>query len=264
MSIEHNSVLFSGNRLSPPHSLSFSDKASSSFRRSVSSNGSMGREKDLPSRVCSSLGWSSCDRDRDREKGIDHWDRDKPFLLDHEFSNYPDSLATNTPKNDFLRHSHSLVSGQRVDPCLKRPGNDSTNGILSGGMVTGITKSTFERDFPSLGAEEKRSGSDLVRISSPGSSTAIHNLPASTSAIIGSDGWTSVLAEVPSITGVNGQVVSSALQTSPALPTTSSASTGLNMAETLAQASGQICATSQVICVTCFICVQDMVMFFFF
>lgn len=252
--VEHNSVFSPENRLSvkacnddAPRSLSFSDKALSSFRRSVCSNGSMGWEKDLPSQVCSSFGGSSHDRDRDRdrEKDLDHWGRDKPFLLDYGFSNHPDSLATNTSKNDSLRHSHSLVSGQRVDSCLKRPGHDSSNGILSSGMATGSTKFTFERDFPSLGAEEKHWGSDLGRISSPGLGTSIHNLPASTSAISGSDGWTSVLAEVPSVTGVNSQVVSSAVQTSPALATTSSTSTGLNMAETLAQGPGRLPSDSQ-------------------
>ncbi|KAI0507545.1 hypothetical protein KFK09_013671 [Dendrobium nobile] len=248
---EHTNVFPSRNSLSSvcehdaPRSLFFSDKASSSFRRSVSSNGSMGREKDLPSPVCNSFGWSKRDRDRDREKDPDLWDRDKPLLLDYGFSNYPDSLVANTPENDYFRRSHSMVSRRRVDSHLRRHGHNSSNGILSSGMVTNITKSTFERDFPSLGAEEKHLGSDLGVVSSPGLSTAINNLPVCASSIIGGDGWTSALAEVPPILGVNGQVVSSTLQTSSALATASSNSTGLSMAETLAQAPGRVRATTQ-------------------
>ncbi|KAH0460396.1 hypothetical protein IEQ34_011059 [Dendrobium chrysotoxum] len=249
---EHNNVFSSRNSLSvsvcdhdAPRSLFFSDKASLSFRRSVSSNGSMGREKDLPSPVCSSFGWSKRDRDRDREKDLDLGDRDKPLLLDCGFSNYPDSLVANTSENDYLRRSHSMVSRRHVDSYLKRPGHNSSNGILSSGMVANITKSTFERDFPSLGVEEKHWGSDFGGVSSLGLSTAINNLPVCASSIIGGDGWTSALAEVPPILGVNGQVVSSTLQTSSALATASSNSTGLSMAETLAQAPGRVRVTTQ-------------------
>lgn len=244
---EHTGGFSSRNRLpvsiydhDAPRPLPFSDRTSPSFPRSASSNGSMGWEKEFPSRGFNSFGRSHRDKEKDREKDLDFRERDRLVLLDSGFSNYPDSLINNTHEKDFLRRSQSLVSGRRVEPWLKRSGHDSSNAVPSAGsMVPGITKSSFERDFPSLGAEEKHLGSDLTRVASLNISTAIDILPLSASAIIGSDGWTSALAEVPPIAGVNGQGISSSLQTSHA-PINSSTTTGLNMAETLAQAPGRV------------------------
>ncbi|KAK8966912.1 hypothetical protein KSP40_PGU019431 [Platanthera guangdongensis] len=244
---EHTGGFSSRNRLplsvcdhDAPRPLPFSDRTSPPFLRSTSSNGSMGWEKEFPSRGFNSFGRSHRDRERDRERDLDFRERERLLLLDNGFSSYPDSLTNNTYEKDFLRRSQSLVSGRRVEPWLKKSGHDSSNAILSAGsVVSGITKSSFERDFPSLGAEEKHLGSDLTRVASLNLGTAIDILPLSASAIIGSDGWTSALAEVPLIAGVNGQGISSSLQTSHA-PISSSTTNGLNMAETLAQAPGRV------------------------
>ncbi|KAK8951990.1 hypothetical protein KSP39_PZI003396 [Platanthera zijinensis] len=244
---EHTGGFSSRNRLplsvcdhDAPRPLPFSDRTSPAFLRSASSNGSMGWEKEFPSRGFNSFGRSHRDRERDRERDLDFRERERLLLLDNGFSNYPDSLTNNTYEKDFLRRSQSLASGRRVEPWLKKSGHDSSNAILSAGsVVSGITKSSFERDFPSLGAEEKHLGSDLTRVASLNLGTAIDILPLSASAIIGSDGWTSALAEVPPIAGLNGQGISSSLQTSHA-PISSSTTAGLNMAETLAQAPGRV------------------------
>ncbi|PKA53503.1 hypothetical protein AXF42_Ash008999 [Apostasia shenzhenica] len=234
-----------------PRSLSFKDKSSLSSRRSASGNGTMGREKEISSRPYNSFGRNhrerDKDKDRDREKGLDLRERERPLSLDNGFSDYSDSLISNNSDKGFLRRSHTMLSGRHVDSWIKRPGHESSNGVSGGTIVSGITKSSFERDFPSLGSEEKHVGSDVARVSSPGLSSAIHNLPATSSTIIGGDCWTSALAEVPPLAGGNCQVVSSPLQNSPAL--TSSASitpTCLNMAETLAQAPARVRAEPQV------------------
>ncbi|XP_020586750.1 uncharacterized protein LOC110028995 isoform X2 [Phalaenopsis equestris] len=241
---EHNIGFSSRNRLTvsvcdndAPRSLSFSERSSSSFRRSTSSNGYIVREKDFSSRAYNSFSRNHRDRDRDREKDFEIHDRDRPF--DDGFGDYPDVLVTGKSEKDSLKRSQSMLSRRRADPWQRRASHDSSNGFQSmggSGRVNGTSKSSFEREFPSLGAEEKHAGSDVIRASSPGLNTAFHNLSVSASSIIGADGWTSVLAEVP-IVGSNGLIVSSSFQTSSAMaPAASSVSTGLNMAETVAQA----------------------------
>ncbi|PKA63750.1 hypothetical protein AXF42_Ash017034 [Apostasia shenzhenica] len=231
-------------------SSSFTDRNLSSFQKSASSNGTVGWAKDvIPSRPYSSLGRSLRDRDKDREKDQDR-ERHRFLLVDSELSDSSELLNFNRPAEDSLRCSQSMVSGRRADSWYRRPGRDSSNGVPSGGIrSTGVNKKpSFEKEFPSLGAEEKHFGSDVVGVSSPGLTSAIHNLPLNASTIIGGDGWTSALAEVPPISGGNGQAVSSALQTSHALASTAlSNSTGLNMAETVAQAPARARVPTQVI-----------------
>ncbi|XXG87225.1 hypothetical protein AAC387_Pa11g1962 [Persea americana] len=219
-----------------PHS-AFADRTSSSnFRRSSSSNGAMIREKDPSgrSRPYSSFGRSHHERD---------WERDHDFWSgDHDIS---DSLTlTNRTKKDTLRRSQSLISGKRGE--VRRVGNDTSNGLLVGGhIMDNIQKAAFERAFPSLGAEEKQVVPDISRASSPGLSPASQNLPIC-AAVRGGECWTSALAQLPVTVGGSG-ILPSAQQTAP----TSSAyvapsiTTGLNMAETLAQTPARTRTTPQ-------------------
>lgn len=126
------------------------------------------------------------------------WDKD-----------YFDPLSNILPsrfEKDGLRRSHSSLSAKRSDSWPKK-----VVGERNGKML-------FERDFPSLGVEEKQADSEIGRVPSPALTTAIQSLPVGNVAVIGSDGWTSALAEVPVMVQ----------------PTTVVAS-GRNMAETLAQ-----------------------------
>lgn len=252
---EINSGFSSRNRLSfsffehdAPRSMSFRERTSHSFHRISSGNGSMGR-KDLHLRAYSSFGRSHRDRNRDREKDPERCDRNLQLLEENSLFNNPDSLATNNLEKESLRHPHSMVS-TGGDAWLKRPGHDSCKNVPSrGSIITGISKSSFERDYPSLAADEKHAGSDVARFVSPGLGTAIHNLPATAPTVVGGDGWTSALAEVPPIVGGKFPGVSSALPTSPALTIVSSpCSPGLNMAETLAQSPAQVRTSSQLPC----------------
>ncbi|XP_008801035.2 uncharacterized protein LOC103715244 isoform X1 [Phoenix dactylifera] len=233
-----NRLLLSVSEHDAPRSSVLLDRSSLSFRRSASSNGSMSHDKDSPlhSRTYGSFG--RCHRDRDREKDIDLRDRDRSHLADNGFCDYSDSFMGSRSGKDTLRRSHSMVSGKQVESLPRRLGNDLKNGILSGAsIISGISKTSFERDFPSLGAEEKPGPPEIGRVSSPGLSSAIQNLPKG----IGGNGWTSALVDIPMKVGGNGPVPSSTSQTS-ATPgsNASSSSTGLNMAETLAQAPSRV------------------------
>lgn len=231
-----------------PRSSAFTDRTSSSyFRRSSSTNGSMMHDKE-PSVY--SRNYSSFRSHRDRD-----WDKDLDFrLVEPRSRDYSDSLSsanilTSRIEKDTLRRSQSLISGKRAEGWPKRVGNDLSNGIHTvGNIISNKHKSSFDRDFPTLGAEEKQGIPEIGRVSSPGLSTACQSLPMGTMSVIGGDGWTSALAELPATVGSNSTILHLVQQTAPASSTAvhPSISTGLNMAETLAQAPSRARAVPQV------------------
>ncbi|CAL5438810.1 unnamed protein product [Camellia sinensis] len=213
------------------------------FRRSSSSNGS--------SHLRSHVSFGRSNRDRDWEKDVyDSRDKEKSILGDHRRRECHETLEQIFPSRfeKDMRRSQSMITGKRGEAWPRKVTADSSsanknnttnsNGLLAGGSAVGsVHKAAFERDFPSLGAEERQAAPEMGRVSSPGLSTAIQSLPIGTSAVIGGDRWTSALAEVPVLVGSNG-TAGSIQQTIP--PTSASLATsmmtGLNMAETLVQA----------------------------
>lgn len=127
--------------------------------------------------------------------------------------------------------------------------HNNGNDVLSVGSVgSSIQKAVFDKDFPSLGAEEKQVIAELGRVSSPGlgATASQQSLPVGSSALIGGEGWTSALADIPSISAQQTVTATSG----------SVSSAGLNMAEALAQAPSRARSTPQVVelvdCVTRF------------
>ncbi|KAA8546356.1 hypothetical protein F0562_002905 [Nyssa sinensis] len=224
----------------------FLDQTSSSnSRRSSSSNGPNGSTK----HPYSSFSRSHRDKNRDKEKERsvigDLWDNDCSDPLGN--------ILISRSEKDTLRRSRSMVS-RKPSEVLPRRAVDSkndgsnnrnnSNGLLSGGSVaSGIQKAAFEKDFPSLGTEEKQGVTDIGRVSSPILSTAVQSLPTSISGLIGGEGWTSALAEVPPIIGSTSTGSSSAVS-SPSSGA-SGAMAGLNMAEALSQAPSRARMTLQ-------------------
>lgn len=220
----------------------FLDRSSSSNSRRNTSNGSA-------KHAYSSFNRSHRDKDRekDRDRYIDPWDRD-----------YSDPLGSlfNRAEKDSLRRSQSLVSRKQGEPLSKRVGSvnlkncgnsnlsNNGNGSVSGVVKSSIQKAVFEKDFPSLGTEERP---DIARVPSPGFTTAVQSLSLNSS-LVGGEGWTSALAEVPTVMGstssgsvsVQQSVVASSNSTTPTVMA------GLNMAEALQQAPLRTRATPQV------------------
>lgn len=229
----------------------FLDRTSSSnSRRNLVSNGFAKQDKDSNARAYSSFSRSHRDKERDREKDRlaigDEWDHDSH----HPLSN----ILVNRVDKDVLRRSHSMVSRKQVDVLPRRVASDSRNadstklnngnGLVSGvSVIGGIHKAVFDKDFPSLGTEP-----DVGRVPSPGLSMAVQSLPIGNPPLIGGEGWTSALAEVPMITGSNSTGSSSVQQTvvSPQASGIPSTTAGLNMAEALTQAPSRARATPQV------------------
>ncbi|KAF8377004.1 hypothetical protein HHK36_030376 [Tetracentron sinense] len=239
------------------------DRTSSSYiRRSSSSNGSMMHDKD-PSAYSRSYSASTrCHRDRDWEKDpLDYGEKERSVLGDYRDRHYSDpseNVLTTRIEKDKSRHSQSKQSGKRGEVWPRRAAADlnivnnsnHNNGgrlLVGGSIVSGIQKAVFERDFPSLGAEERQGAPDIGRVPSPGLTTAVQSLPIGSSTVIGGDGWTSALAEMPVIIGSSSTGLSSVQQTALAssTPGAPSTMTGLNMAETLAQAPSRTRTTPQ-------------------
>ncbi|KAF5444117.1 hypothetical protein F2P56_036619 [Juglans regia] len=220
-----------------------SDQATSiNFRRSYSSNSSP------HSLSYSSFGRGHCYRDW--ENIDDYPEKCKLVLGNHRWRDYSDPLGSilpNRSQKDILQHSQSIITRKCGDTWPRKVAGDSNyakskhsngDGLFGGSSVVSSTiKSAFEREFPSLLAEERQGGSEIGRVSSSGLNTAIQSLPIGNLSVIGCDGWKSALVEMPAIAGSNstgtalGQQTISACSASVS-PTTG---TGLNMAETLAQ-----------------------------
>lgn len=179
---------------------------SSYLRHSSSSNGS--------TRIRS---YSSFGRSRDRD-----WDKNKG-KAENRHRDDSDSLANILPswfEKDGVRRSHSNVSAKRAESWPKKLPVEKT-GDKDG-------KIPFERDFPSLGAEEKQVDSEVRRVPSPVCNSGVNS----------GDTWTSALAEVPMMVGTNGPT---------SIPATANVATGRNMAETLVQGHPRAQTAPQVI-----------------
>ncbi|KAI3695141.1 hypothetical protein L1987_78129 [Smallanthus sonchifolius] len=211
--------------------LSASDRTTSSyFHRTSISNGSANL------RSYSSFNRNHHDRD---------WDKDIVEFRNKEKSenrrvDYSDSLGNILPsrlEKDGLRRSHSSISGKRAESLPRKVASDLTivnksSHSNGGSLLSGNVKTSFERDFPSLGAEEKQVDSDIGRVL-PGLSSAIQSLPVVNSTVIGGDGWTSALAEVPVIISNNGNGSGVQPVQLISVSATTSLTAGWNMAETL-------------------------------
>ncbi|KAG2305338.1 hypothetical protein Bca52824_033989 [Brassica carinata] len=213
----------------------FLDRSSSTNSRRGSSNGSA-------KHPYSSFNFNRSQRDKDRSRDkdrvsyVDPWDLDTCIPLRN--------ILTGRDQ-DQLRRSHSMVTRKQADHLsrgvsvgLKNVGGSTSssyngNGILHGPSIgNSFLRTGFDKDFPSLGTEEKHGGLDVVRVSSPALGSAVQSLPVGNSALIGGEGWTSALAEVPNVIekACAGQL------TSPKANVVSIGSSGLNMAEALVQA----------------------------
>ncbi|XP_031740297.1 uncharacterized protein LOC101213356 isoform X2 [Cucumis sativus] len=227
-----------------PH-FDFLDWSSSSSTRRSSSNGS-GKN------AYSNFNRNHRDRDREKEKDMsnhgDSWG--------YDFSSPLVNVFSSRAEKETLRRSHSMVSRkqgdlfpQRVAVDLKSGGYNhkaNSNGFHLGSTINGITdKAVFDKDFPSLGSEERQGGPDVGRVSSPGLTTCVQSLPIGSSTLIGREGWTSALAEVPTTVTGSPAAPSSIQQTANSGLGSPNATTPRKMAEALTQAPTRGRVTSQ-------------------
>ncbi|KAL2241811.1 UNVERIFIED_CONTAM: hypothetical protein Sindi_0299100 [Sesamum indicum] len=201
----------------------------------------------------SSFTRSHRDRNHDREKekslSEDIWE--------HYSSDPFASISTSRIERSAFKHSQSLVSRKACE-VLPRWVEDSRNSISSqsccnsvlsvGSNSSGIQKPIFEKDFPSLGTEEKLDMTGIRRVLSPGLTSSVQSLPIGKSVFQGGEKWTSALAEVPAILADDGMDHSYFQQNVSRFPTSASGTSctaGLNMAEALSQPPAQVRTASQ-------------------
>lgn len=232
-----------------PRSAIFDRPSSLNSRRSCS-NGSA-------KHAYSTFSMSHHDKDRERDKGRssfgNHLALDSSNPLGSILTSRVEKLGgISTSRDEIYRlwRSHSMIYGKRGEHLHQRTAVDSRdsgiinhydgNGLLYGGTFgSSINKAVFEKDFPSLGTEERQGVPEIA-----GVSLVSQSLP---STLIDGEGWTSALAEVPSVDGSSGTgslpaslIVSTSDSGSP------SVTAGLNMAEALAQAPSRTHTVSRV------------------
>ncbi|KAL1223743.1 hypothetical protein V5N11_029790 [Cardamine amara subsp. amara] len=238
-SLQHNSRNRNSRSKSDVDSIHspFLDRSSSTNSRRGSSNGSA-------KHAYSSFNFNRSQRDKDRSRDKDRISYVDPWDLD---TSIPLRNILTGRDQDPLRRSHSMVTRKQGDHLsrgftvgLKNGGSSNShngNGILPGPSIgNSFQRTGFDKDFPSLGADERHGGQDVVRVSSPGLSSAVQSLPVGNSALIGGEGWTSALAEVPNVIekACAGSLMSP--KANSVSTGTLSGPTGLNMAEALVQA----------------------------
>ncbi|KAL8459548.1 hypothetical protein ACS0TY_036881 [Phlomoides rotata] len=214
-------------------------------RHSSSSNGSA-------KHPYSSFTRSHRDRNRVRVK-----DKFLPEdIWDHSSSDPLASLLTGRFDKSALRRSQSLISrkpsevlpGRVEDSRGSIDRQSNSNGVLSRGSKSSGIQKPFEKEFPSLGTEEKQDTTGIRRVLSPGSSSSIQSLPIGNSGFLGGEKWTSALAEVPTILA-NNSTSHSSLQQNVVMCANSASGTscaaGLNMAEALSHPPARAGVTPQ-------------------
>ncbi|KAL1204459.1 hypothetical protein V5N11_004045 [Cardamine amara subsp. amara] len=210
----------------------FLERSSSTNSRRGSSNGST-RHAYSSFNVSRSNRDKGLSRERDRVSYSDPWDNDTYFppgnLLigkGQEQLRRSNSMTTRKQGNNLAQgHTVGVKNGGRIN------GYNGDDRLSGPGTLKSYRRIGFDKDFPSLGAEERNGGPDVVGISSPGLSP-VRSLSVGNSALNVGEGWTSALAEVPNVieksgTGSHANVSSSATSTGP---------TCRNMAEALVQA----------------------------
>ncbi|KAL0369224.1 UNVERIFIED_CONTAM: hypothetical protein Scaly_1141300 [Sesamum calycinum] len=217
----------------------------SDSRRKSSSNGSS-------KHPYSSFTRSHRERNHDREK-------EKSLsedILEHYSSDPFASISSSRIDRSAFKRSQSLVSRKAGEVLPRRvedsrnsiSSQSSSNGVLFGGSnSSGIQKPIFEKDFPSLGIEEKLDMTGIRRVLSPGLTSSVQSLPIGKSLVLGGEKWTSALAEVPSILadGMDHSYFQQNVARFPTSASGASCTAGLNMAEALSQPPPQVRTTPQ-------------------
>lgn len=221
-------------------------------RHSSSSNGSA-------KHPYSSFTRSHRDRNRVRVK-----DKFLPEdIWDHSSSDPLASLLTGRFDKSALMRSQSLISrkpsevlpGRIEDSRGSIDRQSNGNGILPIGSKPSGVQKPFEKEFPSLGTEEKQDTTGIRRVLSPGSSSSIQGLPIGNSGFLGGEKWTSALAEVPTILA-NNSTGHSSLQQNVVMSSNSAA--GLNMAEALSHPPTRVGVTPQVKYILSLVCLSNL------
>ncbi|XP_062223006.1 uncharacterized protein LOC133921921 [Phragmites australis] len=136
-----------------------------------------------------------------------------------------------------ISESNTIVSTSVISSSASNASvSTSASNVVVSTSRSNIVGIAFEREFPQLSLEDKNGRQGISEVPSPGISTPIQNVPL----INASDGWNSVLADIPLLLNdtKKNPAVYSVLQTAPSKQTEAvpHSGTALSMAETVMQA----------------------------
>ncbi|KAE8656305.1 cell wall protein AWA1-like isoform X2 [Hibiscus syriacus] len=146
------------------------------------------------------------------------------------------------------KHAEPLPQRTAVDSRdSSNSSNNNDHGLVSGDAIgSSIHKAALQKDFLSLGTEERQSVPEAARVPSPGLSSVSQCLSVGNSTLIDGEGWTSALAESPSVVGSSSTgSLSAPLTVSTSVSGAPSVTSGLNMAVALVQAPSRACTAPQ-------------------
>ncbi|XP_062219382.1 flocculation protein FLO11-like [Phragmites australis] len=187
--------------------------------------------------------FSTCRPERDRLtrtrlKG-DTWSKGVVSLNNGSRSNA--DVSSSTRSNDIISSSesntdvHASVSNAAISASVSTAAvSASVSTAAVGTSRNNAIGIAFEREFPALSSEDKNRRQGVSKVPSPGISTPIQNVPL----VNTSDGWNSVLADIPMLNDTKKSPdASSVLQTAPSKQTEAVPKSGsaLSMAETVMQ-----------------------------
>ncbi|KAL6634592.1 hypothetical protein ACP70R_027263 [Stipagrostis hirtigluma subsp. patula] len=184
--------------------------------------------------------FGTCRPERDRLNRA----RSKPDPWSNKLDSLNNGSTSRSSANVSSSSSSDVVSLSENNAIVSTPRSNTALSIsVSNAAVSNTAISTsrsnavgiaFEREFPQLSSEDKH-GRQGFKVRSPGISTPLQNVPL----INASDGWNSVLADIPLLNDRKKSPASSlVLQSVPSKQTESvpNSGTALSMAETVMQA----------------------------
>ncbi|KAL6838337.1 hypothetical protein ACP4OV_031841 [Aristida adscensionis] len=209
----------------------------SSSRRGSGSSGSKRNDRDGPGKSKGYANFGRNNRERVQDKDPDFRDRESRTVQQEDsHTRGPfESFSSCRPEKDRVSRARSKVgiSNRAVGVTL----DDGTNSRKDTGGTS------FEREFPHLGSEDKNGKQEIGRVPSPGISTPIQSIPL----VNAPDGWNSVLAEVPVLGDPSNNPVTSSLSPVGSSKQIEVANSGnsLSMAETVMQSPLKISTAPQ-------------------
>lgn len=208
----------------------------SSSRRSSGSGGPRRNDRDGAGKSRGYSSFGKHNRERVQEKDPDFRDRESKLVqLEDPLRDGFESFSSCRSEKDRLNRTRSKVS------VSNRAAVNLENGNISKKDTGGIS---FEREFPYLGSEDKNGKQDIGRVPSPGINTPIQSIPLVTA----SEGWNSVLAEVPILSDPSINSISTSSSPAGLSKQTEACNAGsaLSMAETVMQSPLKISTAPQV------------------
>jgi hypothetical protein len=213
------------------------DRSSQQSRRGPGSSASRRNDRDGAGKSRGYASFGRHNRERGQEKDLDFCEWESRLVQPEDpLHDGFESFSSCRPEKDRLNRTRSKVG------ISNRVGVSLENGNVSKKDTGGLS---FEREFPHLGSEDKNGKQDICRVPSPGISTPIQSLPL----VTGSDGWNSVLAEVPVLDDPSNNSVPSSSSPADLSKQTevSNAGNALSMAETVMQSPLKIFTSPQVV-----------------